>query len=261
MSKGFTIAVSGKGGVGKTVVAAHLIKRFSQQGSVLAIDADPDSNLPEALGVSSGETISKIRDDISNVSARSDIAKSKPHYFERAVNEAIKEFPQFDLLSMGYSEGQGCYCPHNHIIRRVIDSRTNSYDFTVIDCHAGLEHLNRRTTRDVDLMLAVSDPTIKAITTVKRVQDLSGKLLIKFGAFLVVVNKITPETRPLLEKAAQENGIDIMAYIPHDPAVAQFDILGKPITELPPDSPFSLAMDEICGKILQRLDLSAKDKL
>ena len=143
----------------------------------------------------------------------------------------------------------------------MIDSRTNSYDFTVLDCHAGLEHLNRRTTRDVDLMLVVSDPTIKAITTVKRVQDLSGKLLIKFGAILVVVNKITPETRPLLDKAAQENGIDIMAYIPYDPAVAQFDILGKPITELPLDSPFSLAMDEICGKILQRLDLFAKDKL
>ena len=126
MSKGFTITVSGKGGVGKTIIAAHLIKRFSQQGSVLAIDADPDSNLPEALGVSSGETISKIRDDISNVSARSDVAKSKAHYFERALNEAIEEFPQFDLLSMGYSEGQGCYCPQNNIIRRVLDSRANS---------------------------------------------------------------------------------------------------------------------------------------
>jgi CO dehydrogenase maturation factor len=260
MSKGFTITVSGKGGVGKTVVAAYLIKRFSHQGSVLAIDADPDSNLPEALGVTSGETISKIRDDISNVSARSGIAKSKPHYFERALNEAIEEFPQFDLLSMGYSEGQGCYCPQNHIIRRVLDSRASSYDFTVIDCHAGLEHLNRRTTKDVDLMLVVSDPTIKGLTTVKRVQELSGKLLIKIGAISVVVNKITPEAKPVLEKAAQENGIDIMAYIPYDPAVAQFDILGKPITELPPDSPFSLAMDEIYGKILQRLDLFARAK-
>ncbi len=261
MSKGFTIAVSGKGGVGKTVVAAHLIMHFSQQGSVLAIDADPDSNLPETLGVTVGSTISELRDAISNVSPRSGIAKSKPQYFERALNEAIEEFPQFDLLSMGYSEGQGCYCPHNHIIRRVIDSRANSYDFTVIDCHAGLEHLNRRTTRDIDIMLVVSDPTIRAITTVKRVQELSGKLLIKFGAILVVVNKITPEARPLLDKAARENGIDIMAYIPYDPAVAQFDILGKPITELPPNSPFSLAMDEICGKILQRLDLFAKANL
>ena len=260
MGKGFTIAISGKGGVGKTVVAANLIKRFSQQGSVLGIDADPDSNLPEALGVTAGKTISEIRDDISDASPRSAIAKSKKEHFERALTEAIEEFPRFDLLSMGYSEGPGCYCPHNYIIRRVIDSRANSYDFTVIDCHAGLEHLNRRTTRDVDLMLVVSDPTVKGLTTVKRVQELSGKLLIKFGAILVVINKITPEAKPLMEKAAQENGIDIMAYIPYDPAVAQFDILGKPITELPPDSPFSLAMDEICGKILQRLDLFAQTK-
>jgi len=260
MSKGFTITVSGKGGVGKTIIAAHLIKRFSQQGSVLAIDADPDSNLPEALGVSSGETISKIRDDISNVSARSDVAKSKAHYFERALNEAIEEFPQFDLLSMGYSEGQGCYCPQNNIIRRVLDSRANSYNFTVIDCHAGLEHLNRRTTKDVDLMLVVSDPTTKGLTTVKRVQELSRKLLIRVGAVLVVINKITPEGKPLLDKTARENGIDVIAYIPYDPAVAQSDILGKPITELPPDCPFSLAMDEIYAKVLQNLDLFAKAK-
>jgi len=258
MNKGYTITVSGKGGVGKTIIAAHLIKRFSQQGSVLAIDADPDSNLPEALGVASGETISKIRDDISNVSARSDIAKSKPHYFERALNEAIEEFPQFDLLSMGYSEGQGCYCPQNNIIRRVLDSRANSYNFTVIDCHAGLEHLNRRTTKDVDLMLVVTDPTMKGLTTVKRVQELSGKLLIRVGAILVVVNKVTPEGKSQLEKAARENGIDITAYIPYDPAVAQSDILGKPITELPPDSTFVLAMDEIFTKVLQSLGLVAQ---
>jgi CO dehydrogenase maturation factor len=109
-------------------------------------------------------------------------------------------------------------------------------------------------------MLIVSDPTIKGLTTVKRVQELSGKLLIKFGAILVVMNKVTPEGKPLVDKAAQENGIDIMTYIPYDPEVARSDILGRPITELPSDSPFSLAMDEIYGKILQSLDLFAQTK-
>lgn len=260
MAKGFTIAISGKGGVGKTVVAAHLIKRFAQQGSVLAIDADPDSNLAEALGVKVDTTISELRDTISTASPRSEIGKAKAKHFERALHEAIKEFPQFDLVSMGYSEGPGCYCPHNYVIRKVIDSRASSYDFTVIDCHAGLEHLNRRTTRDVDIMLVVSDPTVKALTTIKRVQELSEKLLIKFGEILVVVNKITPEAKPLLEKAAQEIGINIMSYIPYDPAVAEFDILGKPITQLPPDSPFCLAMDEIHGKIIQHLNTIAHTK-
>ena len=261
MGKGFTIAVSGKGGVGKTVIAAHLIKRFSQQGSVLAIDADPDSNLAEALGVKVDTTISELRDKISTASPRSEIAKAKAKHFERALHEAIREFPQFDLVSMGYSEGPGCYCPHNYIIRKVIDSRASSYDFTVIDCHAGLEHLNRRTTRDVDIMLVISDPTIKALTTIKRVQELSEKLLVKFGEILVVVNKITPEAQPILERAAQQIGIRIMSYIPYDPAVAEFDILGKPITELPPNSPFSLAMDEIHHKVIQRLNAIAGTRL
>jgi CO dehydrogenase maturation factor len=253
MGRGFTIAISGKGGVGKTVVAAYLIKRFSQQGTVLAIDADPDSNLAQALGVPIGKTVSEIRDIVSDASPRNKIGKAKQQEFEKSLNEAIGEFPQFDLVSMGYSEGPGCYCPHNYVIRRVIDSRAGSYDFTVIDCHAGLEHLNRKTTRDVDLMLVVSDPTVKGITTVKRVQELSKKLLIKFGEVLVVVNKITPEARPLLEKAARENGIDVTAYIPFDPEIGHLDVLGKPISELPPGSPFSLAMEEICQKILAKL--------
>jgi len=260
VGRGFTIAVSGKGGVGKTVVAAHLIKRFSQQGSVLAIDADPDSNLAESLGVTVDITISELRDVVSTASARSELAKAKAKYFERALHEAIKEFPHFDLLSVGYSEGPGCYCPHNHIIRKVIDSRANSYDFVVIDCHAGLEHLNRRTTRDVDIMLVVSDPTVKALTTIKRIQALSEKLLIRFGAILVVVNKITDQAKPLLEKAAQEIGISIMAYIPYDPQVAEFDIMGKPVTELPADSPFSVAMDEICDKVMSHLDAIVRAK-
>jgi CO dehydrogenase maturation factor len=253
VGKGFTIAISGKGGVGKTVVAAYLIKRFSQQGNVLAIDADPDSNLAQALGVPTGKTVSEVRDIVSDASPRSKIGKAKQQQFEKSLNEAIGEFSQFDLVSMGYSEGPGCYCPHNYVIRRVIDSRAGSYDFTVIDCHAGLEHLNRKTTRDVDLMLVVSDPTVKGITTVKRVQELSKKLLIKFGEILVVVNKITPEAKPFLEKAARENGVDITAYIPFDPAIGQLDVLGEPISELSPDSPFSSAMEEIYQKILAKL--------
>lgn len=255
MGKGYTIAISGKGGVGKTVVAAYLIKRFAQQGTVLAIDADPDSNLALALGVPTGKTVSEIRDIVSDASPRTKVGKAKQQQFEKSLNEAIGEFPQFDLVSMGYSEGPGCYCPHNYVIRRVIDSRSGSYDFTIIDCHAGLEHLNRKTTRDVDLMLVISDPTVKAITTVKRVQELSKKLLIKFGEILVIVNKITPEAKPLLDKAAKDNGVNITAYIPFDPAIGHLDAQGKPISEISPNSPFATAMEEIYQKILTKLKI------
>jgi CO dehydrogenase maturation factor len=255
VGKGYTIAISGKGGVGKTVVAAYLIKRFAKQGTVLAIDADPDSNLALALGVPTGKTVADIRDFVSDASPRTKVGKAKQQEFEKSLHEAIGEFSQFDLVSMGYSEGPGCYCPHNYIIRRVIDSRASSYDFTIIDCHAGLEHLNRKTTKDVDLMLVVSDPTVKGINTVKRVKELSKKLLIKFGDIFVIVNKITPESKPLLDKAAQENGVVVTSYIPFDSAIGKLDAEGKPISDISPNSPFAIALEEIYQKILTILKI------
>lgn len=255
MGKGYSIAISGKGGVGKTVVAAYLIKRFAKQGTVLAIDADPDSNLALALGVPTGKTVAEIRDVVTDASPQTKAGKAKQQHLEQSLKEAIGEFPQFDLVSMGYSEGPGCYCPHNYIIRRVIDSRSSSFDFTIIDCHAGLEHLNRKTTKDVDIMLVVTDPTVKGMNTVKRVQELSKKLIIKFGDVLVIVNKVIPESKPLVDKAAKDNGVEIAAYIPFDPAIAQLDAQGKPISDIPSNSPFAVAMEEIYQKILTKLKI------
>jgi len=250
MTKGLTIAVSGKGGVGKTFLAALLIKRFSEYGSVLAIDADPDSNLPQALGVTVSKTVGGERERILNAPFRSQTASSKQESLELALHEAVEEFPQFDLLVMGRPEGEGCYCPVNYIIRQVIDTRARGYDFTVVDCHAGLEHLSRYTTRDVDIMLVVTDPTKNSIETAKRIRELSAELHIEFEAIMVVANKVTEETKPLIEEMAQENGLEIAAYIPYEPLVAQFDLLGKPITELPEDSPVFIAIDEIYRKAL-----------
>lgn len=250
MNKGLTIAVSGKGGVGKTFLAAMLIRRFSVYGSVLAIDADPDSNLPEALGVTVAKNVGGAREAILNAPARSKVASSKQEALELALHEAIEEFPKFDVIVMGRSEGEGCYCAVNHVIRQVIDTRARGYDFTVVDCHAGLEHLSRRTTRDIDIMLVVTDPTKNGMQTAKRIIELSKELLIEFGAILVVANRVTEENKPLVDQMAQENGLEIAAHIPYEPLVAQFDLLGKPVTEIPENSPAFIAIDEICRKIL-----------
>jgi CO dehydrogenase maturation factor len=250
VSIGIAIAVSGKGGVGKTFISAMLVKRLSEHGTVLAIDADPDSNLPEALGVTVTKNVGAAREAIINAPARSKVASAKEDYLKLSMHEAVEEFPEFDVVAMGRSEGEGCYCAVNHVIRQVIDSRARGYDFTVVDCHAGLEHLSRRTTRDVDIMLIVTDPTKNGILTARRIKELSQELSIEFGAVLVAVNRVTEETRPLADKMAHDNGLDITAYVPYEPLVTELDLLGKPVTGIPRESPASKAIDEICNKIL-----------
>lgn len=253
VNKGFTIAISGKGGVGKTGLSALLIRSLSKKGYVLAIDADPDFNLPHALGMTVRKSVGDIREAIMHAPARSQEAGNKGGAFQTALHETVEEGDNnIDLLVMGRPEGEGCYCPVNNILRQVIDSKANSYDFTAIDCEAGLEHLSRRTTRDVDLMIAVSDATWNGLLTAKRVKELSKELCVSFSEVLLVANKVTDENRPGLERMVQENGLEITAYVPYDPEIALADAIGKPIIEIPEDSPASIAVAQLCEKILER---------
>jgi len=253
LNRGFTIAISGKGGVGKTGISALLIRGLAKKGYVLAIDADPDSNLPHALGMTARRSVGDIREQIMHAPARSPEAADKARAFQTALHEIVEEGDNnIDLLVMGRPEGEGCYCPVNNILRQVIDSKANSYDFTVIDCEAGLEHLSRRTTRDVDLMIAVCDPTWNGLLTAKRVQELAKELHVSFTEVMLIANKVTEETRPALERMVQENGLRITAYVPYDPEIALADALGKPIIEIPEDSPASLAVAQICEQIQER---------
>ena len=252
MSKGIVIAISGKGGVGKTNISALLIRALSKIGSVLAIDADPDSNLPQALGVTANKAIGDIREDIKSASSRE--IEDKQQALRRAVIEAIEEFYQFDLVLMGRPEGPGCYCAVNWVIRQVIDTRASSYDFTVIDCEAGLEHLSRLTTKDVDIMIVVTEPTKNGVMTAKRVKELSEELSIEFGKIIVVANKVTPEVKPFLDRITRENNLEISAYIPWDGLIAQFDLEGRSVINLPEEAPASIAVEELCREVISFID-------
>ncbi len=250
LRQGFTIAVSGKGGVGKTALSALLVRILSRMGGVLAIDADPDSNLPQALGLEVETTVGEAREAILNAPARSRVASDKAAAWRLALAEKVEETYDYDLLVMGRSEGPGCYCAVNSILRDVIDSRADSYDFTVIDCEAGLEHLSRRTTRDVDVLLAVADPTKNGLVTAKRVQELTGELMVDFGATAVLVNKVTPENKPLVESQAREQGVEVAFFLPLDPVVAEYDMLGKPVAQIPDDSPIVQAVVAMMEQVL-----------
>jgi len=259
--RGLTIAVSGKGGTGKTMLSALLVRYFTKFGSVFAVDADPDSNLPEVLGIEIKRDVGAVREEIMDIrSERMSPSMSKKEIFEMELLQIVEERTDFDILAMGRSEGAGCYCTINHILRDVIDTKARNYDTVIIDCEAGLEHLSRRTTRDADIMIIVTDATKKGILAAKRVKELSQEVDIEFDMIAVVANKVTPETRPIMEELGRENSLDIIGYVPFDPLISEFDIIGKSLLELPEDSPCFLAAYEIFNRIREEAERRYKER-
>jgi CO dehydrogenase maturation factor len=254
-----TIAIAGKGGTGKTTVAALLIKYLveNKKGSVLAIDADPSTNLNLTLGVPLEETVGDIREEtLQEVQGGSSLSgMSKPDYLELRVNQALVEEDGFDLLAMGRPEGPGCYCAANNMLRVCVDHLSKAYDYVVIDNEAGLEHLSRRTTRDVDLLLIVSDPTTRGLIAAVRVAELIQELRTHAGQVGLVVNRVMsgngdePQLAPPLQQIIADNNLQLLGLIPQDPAVAEFDALGKPLAELPPNTPVRKRVEEIITSI------------
>ncbi len=250
---GKIIAIAGKGGTGKTMVAALLVKYLVDdgRGSVLAIDADPSTNLDLTLGISIEETVGDIREDtsqqVSSGTFRPGI--SKYEYLELQINQALAEEKGFDLLAMGRPEGPGCYCAANNMLRLCIDHLSKSYDYVVIDNEAGLEHLSRRTTQNVDLLLIVSDPTMRGLATAERVAQLIHELKTQVGDIRLIINRVpTNENRettlaPPLKQFIADKQLQLAGLIPVDPLVAEYDTLGRPLVELPAETPARRALE------------------
>lgn len=249
-----TIAVAGKGGTGKTTIAALLIKYLveNKKGSVLAIDADPSTNLNLALGVPLYDTVGDVREETASAvgGARAMGGMSKWDYLDLRINQALVEEQGFDLLAMGRPEGPGCYCAANNILRSSIDRLSAAYDYVVIDNEAGLEHLSRRTTRDVDLLLIVSDPTLRGILAASRVVQVVDELKTMVGAAYLIVNRVEGQTLPpsLLEAIA-EHKLTLAGLIPADPAIARLDAQGEPIVRLPPEAPSRRSLEAILAAV------------
>ncbi len=236
MKRGFTIVVAGKGGTGKTLVSALLVRDQRKYGALLAIDADPDSNLGEALGVKVATTVGQIRESLLDYTARkgdTSPAVTTEQILEQRIMEAILEEKGYDLLVMGHGEGQGCYCAVNHLLRNIIDSQARNYATVVIDSEAGLEHISRRTTRDVDVMLVVTDSSVKGVTTATRIRELVRELNVHVGRILVVANKVMGGTSGLLEAKLADAGLELVCSLPFDLQVVENDALGKSIWEIP----------------------------
>lgn len=250
----FTIAITGKGGTGKTTVAALLINFFRKnfEGSILAIDADPNNNLHEALGLNVSKTVGDIREEILQSEKYSSPSMSKESYLEYLIyGEVVVEANDFDLIAMGRPEGPGCYCYVNHLLRKIIDNLAKNYRFVIMDTEAGLEHISRRTTRNIDVMLITTDISIRSLRTAKRIRDLAISLETKTRNFYVVVNRASQDMLPLILEELNKMNLELIGVIPEDPLVLEYDFKGKPLIDLPPHSPAIHAVANIVEKLKQ----------
>jgi len=245
-----TIAVAGKGGTGKTTLAGLLIRHLlrNKLGSVLAIDADPSSNLHLVLGMPLTKTVGDIRED-----SRTDVPQgmARQEWLDYAIRTAIEEGDSVDLLAMGRPEGQGCYCAANHLLRNIVDGICKTYDFVVMDNEAGMEHLSRRTTRDVDYLLLVSDASIRGLVAAEAMLALSRELEVQIGKIYLVVNHVSGKLSDAFRTKSDALGLPMIAAIPYDPQLVEFDANGLPLAELPDDAPSSLAVTEIARRLLK----------
>lgn len=235
-----TLAVVGKGGTGKTTFAALAIKVLLETGRrpVLAVDGDPSSNLNLALGLPLEQTVGQIREETKRQvsSGTFQAGMSKPDWFAYKVNECLVEGDGVDLLAMGRPEGPTCYCAANNMLRGCIDALGDDYPWVVIDNEAGMEHISRQTTRDVDVLFVVSDPNYRGISTAEHIVSLIKELGTRIGVAYLVINNVRDPLPPSLLQRVRALGIPLLGQLPHDPAVGACDLEGRPLVELGEDS-------------------------
>jgi len=240
-----TIAVTGKGGTGKTLVAALAVRALVERGltPVLAVDADPNLNLDAALGVKATATVGDVREDGLRKIESLHAGMSKTEFLRYRTAQALVESQGFDLLAMGRPEGPGCYCYANNVLRACVDEIAGQYRFVVMDCEAGLEHLSRRTARDVDFLLLLSDASVRGVETAARALELIRELKTSVGRHVLVLTRVD-RVPPDLEAAIRERGLEVGAIIPEDDELRRLDIAGKPLAEVSADS---LALAAVVG--------------
>jgi CO dehydrogenase maturation factor len=256
-----TIAVAGKGGTGKTTLSALLVRYLVEErgGAILAIDADPASNLPMVLGIEAEQTVGRIREDmLDQVQSSGALAGSMPggmskqEYLDYQVQMALEEGDRVDLLVMGRPEGPGCYCAANQMLRVIVDRLGKQYDYVMIDNEAGMEHLSRRTTRDVDILLLVTDPTQRGLYTAQQMARMVPELKIGVGRVYLIVNRLQGEMPEPLARVIEETGLELLSTVPDDPAMAEFEFTGQPLVGLPADTAVYQAVREIAEEILEK---------
>lgn len=246
-----SIAVAGKGGTGKTTIAALLILTLVKQGKgpVLAVDADADSNLGTLLGLEPKQSIGDLREDVRKNLRDFPAGMSKASYVEAGLHEILEEAEGFDLVTMGRGEGSGCYCYLNTLIKKFSDDLTPSYPWAVIDNEAGLEHISRRTSTNIDSLLVIVSDNPLSLSSAKKIEELTDTLEPRIRQRFLITNMVKPERLPIMQQRLSEFHIDYLCDIPYDPVLEEIVFEGKPLRN------FSggLALEAI-QKILEQIE-------
>lgn len=246
----YTIALAGKGGTGKTTMAGLLIKYLvkNEKTPILAVDADCNANLNEVLGL-------EVKDSLGN--AREEMKKgvvpggmTKDIFMEMKLEEAVVEASGYDLIVMGQPEGAGCYCAANTLLAGFMDRLADNYPFIVMDNEAGMEHISRLTTKNVDILLIITDPSRRGLQAAVRIDDLARRLNIGVGKSYVVINQVKEAPSEKALEMIHEGGLELAGTVPEDRTIYDFDFNGHPTIEMPDDSVSVQAAFKIFDKIV-----------
>ena len=251
-----SIAVAGKGGTGKTTLSALLVRGLKEMGirPVLAVDADPNSNLAEALGVEQGRPLAEIRERSSSPEGSPSSGIGRARAVEDEIQRAVEEAEGFDLVTMGRPEGPRCYCYVNTLLRKSLDELSGNYRAVVLDNEAGMEHLSRRTTNKVDFLIAVMDPTLPALRAVKRILALSGELPITINHRALLVNRVAAQGVPqqIGDELAQLDALRL-GDVPQDDEVERAGAVGRDVFSLPEKTPALIAVKNLLSALSSQL--------
>ncbi len=250
---GQVIAVAGKGGTGKTTLSALIIRYLQKKarGPILAVDADPNANLADALGVKVKQSLGAAREDFFESKMKLPPGMPKETYLEMKLHETLVESRGLDLLVMGRPEGPGCYCYANNILRRHMDLLAQNYPFVVMDNEAGMEHLSRRTTQGVDHLLFLSDYSIKGIRTVGKIRELIAELRLSIKGKHLVIDRAPGELAPGFCQEIERQGLELLGTVPVDNLIFEYDLAGKPLLDLPDESAAVQRVAAMMEKMIQ----------
>jgi CO dehydrogenase maturation factor len=227
----YSIGLAGKGGTGKTTIAGLLIKYLVEQGKtpILGVDADSNANLNEVLGLQVKETLGQAREEMKTGVGT---GMTKDIFMQMKLEQAVVESEGFDLVVMGRPEGAGCYCAANTLLTQYLEKLVNNYAYIVIDNEAGMEHISRLTTNNIDLLLMVSDSSYRGIKSAARIAELTHDLSLNIGHKLLIINQAKDEDREMIEKVVGQYPLELIGIIPDDSLVRDFDLQARPTIEL-----------------------------